>query len=55
MKKCLCRVALALALTAHLFARNMRRFTAVASLLDGVAAFPFWLAYQWDLPVGRPM
>ena len=41
------------ALTAHLFARTMRRFTALASLIGGTAAFfGFWIAYQWDLPVG---
>ena len=41
------------ALTAHLFARNMRQFTALASLIGGTAAFlGFWIAYQWDMPVG---
>jgi ABC-type Mn2+/Zn2+ transport system permease subunit len=41
------------ALTAHLFARNMRQFTVIASLIGGVAAFlGFWIAYQFDLPVG---
>ena len=41
------------ALTAHLFARNMRQLTIIASLLGGVIAFiGFWLAYQWDLPIG---
>jgi ABC-type Mn2+/Zn2+ transport system permease subunit len=41
------------ALMAHLFARNMRQFTALASLIGGTAAFfGFWIAYQWDLPVG---
>lgn len=41
------------ALTAHLFARNMRQFTITASLLGGFSAFVgFWAAYQWDLPVG---
>jgi ABC-type Mn2+/Zn2+ transport system permease subunit len=40
-------------LTAHLFARNMRQFTILAPLLGGTASFiGFWLAYQWDLPVG---
>ena len=40
-------------LTAHLFARNMRQFAALASLIGGVAAFlGFWLAYQWDCPIG---
>jgi ABC-type Mn2+/Zn2+ transport system permease subunit len=41
------------ALTAHLFARNMRQFTTLASVIGGAAAFlGFWMAYQWDLPVG---
>jgi ABC-type Mn2+/Zn2+ transport system permease subunit len=41
------------ALTAHLFARNMRQFTTLASIVGGVAAFlGFWISYQWDLPVG---
>jgi ABC-type Mn2+/Zn2+ transport system permease subunit len=41
------------ALMAHLFARNMRAFTMLASLIGGTAAFfGFWIAYQWDLPVG---
>lgn len=41
------------ALMANLFARNMRQFTTLASLIGGVAAFlGFWIAYQWDLPVG---
>lgn len=41
------------ALTAHLFARNMRQFFTLASLVGGVTAFlGFWLAYQWDWPVG---
>ena len=41
------------ALMAHLFARNMRQFTVLASLIGGVAAFVgFWIAYQYDLPVG---
>ena len=41
------------ALTAHLFARNMRQFTVLASLCGGVTAFTgFWIAYQLDLPVG---
>jgi ABC-type Mn2+/Zn2+ transport system permease subunit len=40
-------------LTAHLFARNMRQFTILASLIGGAAAFfGFWLAYQWDCPIG---
>ena len=41
------------ALTAHLFARNMRQFTTLASLVGGAVAFlGFWIAYQYDLPVG---
>jgi len=41
------------ALMAHWFARNMRQFTVLASLIGGVAAFlGFWVAYRWDLPVG---
>ena len=41
------------ALTAHLLAHNMRQFTALASLIGGTAAFfGFWIAYQFDLPVG---
>jgi len=41
------------ALTAHPFARSMRQFTLLASLIGGtVAFFGFWFAYQWDLPVG---
>ena len=40
-------------LTAQTFARNMRQLTIFASLFGGVAAFVgFWLAYQWDFPVG---
>jgi len=41
------------ALTAHLFARNMRQFTILASLIGGTSAFiGFWIAYQWDCPIG---
>ncbi len=41
------------ALTAHLFARNMKWFFILASVIGGaVAFFGFWLAYQWDWPVG---
>jgi len=41
------------ALTAHLFARNMRQFAILASVVGGAAAFfGFWIAYQWDMPVG---
>ena len=41
------------ALTAHLFARNMRQFMILASLIGGVTAFVgFWVAYQWDCPIG---
>jgi len=40
-------------LTAHLFVRNMKWFVILASLLGGVSAFlGFWLAYQWDWPIG---
>jgi ABC-type Mn2+/Zn2+ transport system permease subunit len=40
-------------LTAHLFVRTMRQFTILAAALGGVVSFfGFWLAYQWDLPVG---
>jgi ABC-type Mn2+/Zn2+ transport system permease subunit len=41
------------ALIAHLFARTMRQFTVFASLVGGATAFfGFWIAYQYDLPVG---
>jgi ABC-type Mn2+/Zn2+ transport system permease subunit len=41
------------ALTAHLFARNMRQFAIFASLIGGASAFVgFWIAYQWDCPIG---
>ena len=41
------------ALTAHLFARNIKWFILLASLIGGVSSFlGFWLAYQWDWPVG---
>src|SRR5712672_126612 len=41
------------ALTAHLFARNMKWFVILASLLGGVSSFlGFWLAYRWDWPIG---
>jgi ABC-type Mn2+/Zn2+ transport system permease subunit len=41
------------ALTAHLFARTMRQFTILASLVGGVSSFVgFWIAYEYDLPVG---
>ena len=41
------------ALTAQMFAKNMRQLTIFASVFGGAAAFiGFWLAYQWDLPVG---
>jgi ABC-type Mn2+/Zn2+ transport system permease subunit len=40
-------------LIAHLFSRTMHQFTMIASLVGGVAAFfGFWLAYQYDFPVG---
>jgi len=36
-----------------LFARNMRQFIVIASLLGGITSFfGFWLAYQWDWPIG---
>lgn len=41
------------ALTAHLFARNMKQFATLASLIGGVSALVgFWAAYQWDCPIG---
>jgi ABC-type Mn2+/Zn2+ transport system permease subunit len=41
------------ALTAHLFAHNMRQFTILSSLVGGAVAFlGFWIAYQYDFPVG---
>jgi ABC-type Mn2+/Zn2+ transport system permease subunit len=41
------------ALTAHLFARNMRQFLTLASMIGGAVAFlGFWTAYQYDVPVG---
>lgn len=41
------------ALASHLYARTLRQFTVVASILGGVAAFlGFWIAYAHDLPVG---
>jgi ABC-type Mn2+/Zn2+ transport system permease subunit len=41
------------ALIAHLFARTMRQFMTFASVLGGAAAFfGFWIAYQYDFPVG---
>jgi ABC-type Mn2+/Zn2+ transport system permease subunit len=40
-------------LTAYLFARNMRQFALLASVMGGTAALTgFCLAYRWDLPVG---
>jgi len=40
-------------LTAHLFSRDMRQFVVLSSLLGGVSSFlGFWLAYQWDWPIG---
>jgi ABC-type Mn2+/Zn2+ transport system permease subunit len=40
-------------LTAHLFARNMRQFTLIASGIGGLTALAgFCVAYRWDLPVG---
>jgi ABC-type Mn2+/Zn2+ transport system permease subunit len=41
------------ALTAHIFAGNMRQFMVGASLSGGVASFAgFCIAYRYDLPVG---
>ncbi|MBF0476951.1 MAG: metal ABC transporter permease [Deltaproteobacteria bacterium] len=41
------------ALIAHRFARNMSLLMTWASLIGGVTAFiGFWIAYQYDLPVG---
>jgi len=41
------------ALIAHLFARNMRQFTVISSLIGGATAFiGFYIAYDWDMPVG---
>ncbi len=41
------------ALASHLYARTLRQFALVASVLGGLAAFlGFWAAYSWDLPVG---
>jgi ABC-type Mn2+/Zn2+ transport system permease subunit len=41
------------ALISHLFARTMRQFTVLASLVGGATAFlGFWIAYQYDFPVG---
>jgi ABC-type Mn2+/Zn2+ transport system permease subunit len=41
------------ALTAHLFARNMRQFAVLASVIGGMSAFiGFGMAYQWDYPIG---
>jgi ABC-type Mn2+/Zn2+ transport system permease subunit len=40
-------------LTAHLFARTMRQFAALASCVGGLTALAgFCVAYRWDLPVG---
>jgi ABC-type Mn2+/Zn2+ transport system permease subunit len=41
------------ALISHLFARTMRQFTVFASLVGGIVAFfGFWIAYDYDFPVG---
>ena len=41
------------ALTSRQFARTMRQFTIAASLLGGISSFlGFWIAYQFNLPVG---
>jgi ABC-type Mn2+/Zn2+ transport system permease subunit len=40
-------------LIARTFARTMKQFTIVASLVGGLSAIAgFWIAYRWDLPVG---
>ena len=40
-------------LIAHLFARNMRQFALIASVIGGLTAFcGFCIAYRWDYPVG---
>jgi ABC-type Mn2+/Zn2+ transport system permease subunit len=40
-------------LIARLFARTMRQFSVLASLIGGVSALAgFWIAYRYDLPVG---
>jgi ABC-type Mn2+/Zn2+ transport system permease subunit len=40
-------------LTVRPFARNMRQFAVLAPIFGGIASFVgFWIAYQWDLPVG---
>jgi len=41
------------ALTSHLFARTMRQFTIIASVVGGICSFlGFWIAYDYNLPVG---
>jgi ABC-type Mn2+/Zn2+ transport system permease subunit len=40
-------------LAAHLLARNLRQFFILSALLGGASSFlGFWLAYQWDWPIG---
>jgi ABC-type Mn2+/Zn2+ transport system permease subunit len=40
-------------LIARLFARTMKQLSTLASLIGGCSALAgFWIAYQWDLPVG---
>ena len=40
-------------LTVRPFAENMRQFTILSSVFGGAVSFVgFWIAYQWDLPVG---
>jgi len=40
-------------LTARMLAHNMKQLLIFSSLLGGITAFiGFWMAYQWDLPVG---
>jgi ABC-type Mn2+/Zn2+ transport system permease subunit len=41
------------ALASHQFARTLRQFTVAASFLGGICSFVgFWLAYEYNLPVG---
>lgn len=41
------------ALTSHQFARTMRQFTITAAVIGGLSSFSgFWIAYEYNLPVG---
>ena len=41
------------ALASHQFARTMRQFTITASVLGGLCSFlGFWIAYEYNLPIG---